>query len=201
MEIDRIVDTVTGLGIYYPLLVYVCLQRGIELFISARNRKALLAAGGRIIDSDRSYRIMVATHVAWLVGCLVEPLIGPPSTAPSVLLIGVATGVLVLGQSLRFWALLTLGRRWNTRVVVGGAKFKVMAEGPYKYIRHPNYLAVILEIAALPLIGGAYLTALLASVTNSVVLAYRISDEDRALCSIDGYEESVGKLPALLPRI
>ena len=88
--------------------------------------------------------------------------------------------LVALSMSLRYWAISSLGRRWNTRVVVlPGVPLE--AAGPYRHLRHPNYLAVVIEIFALPLVHSAWLTAIVFSVLNLIVLRTRIAVEERAL--------------------
>lgn len=84
-------------------------------------------------------------------------------------------------QGLRYWAVITLGERWNVRVIVLANAPPPVAGGPYRYLRHPNYVAVAVEMACVPLIHGAWLTAVLFSTANAVVLAVRIRIEEAAL--------------------
>jgi methyltransferase len=105
--------------------------------------------------------------------------------------------VALLAQGLRWWAIATLGPRWSTRIVVlPGAP--PVTDGPYRFLRHPNYLAVVLELAAVPLIGGALVTAAAASLGNAFLLAVRIRAEERALGPEWG--RAFGSLGRLLPR-
>src|SRR6185503_20091073 len=113
------------------------------------------------------YPWMVATHGSFLVACPLEvigfdrpfvPLLGGPMLA-----------LLVGAMALRYWAIATLGRRWTTRVVVVPG-LPVVTGGPYRFMRHPNYLAVVLEVAALPLVHTAWVTALVWSAANALVL-------------------------------
>ena len=123
-------------------------------------------------------RVMAAMHSLFLVSCVAEVLVlgrSPPGAWCWAFL-----GLAVLTQGLRYWAIATLGERWNTRVIVlPGAE--PVTGGPYRFVKHPNYLAVIVELMALPLIHGAWLTALSFSLANAAVLAVRIRSEEAAL--------------------
>lgn len=161
----------------YGLLALVALERVAELLVSERNARATLARGG--VEAAREhYPAMVAFHALFLALCAVEPLAFPAAWPLGV---AVAAAVAtVAAQALRWWAIATLGERWSTRVVVLPGAAPVTG-GPYRLMRHPNYLAVIVELAALPLALGAWRTALLATVVNAWILAVRIPAEERAL--------------------
>jgi len=159
------------------LLAAVALERGVELVVSARNARRLRAAGGE--ERGRGhYPAMVALHVGLLAGCALEPL-ALPGPFPPALALG-AAGAVLLSQALRWWAVASLGGRWTTRVITlpGAAPVR---RGPYRWLRHPNYLAVVVEVAALPLALGAWRTAILASVANAILLRTRIRVEEAAL--------------------
>ncbi len=104
--------------------------------------------------------------------------------------------LLVLAQALRAWAIASLGRFWNTRIVVVPG-FRPVVRGPYRFIRHPNYLAVVIEIFAVSVLCGAYLTALVFSALNAVVLHIRIREEEQALAEVAGAD--LGALPRFVP--
>lgn len=153
------------------ILAIVTAQRLVELWLSARNTRRLLAAGAREFGRSH-YPLIVGVHVLWLAtlwllapGREVEP-------APMFLFL--------LMQLARIWVIASLGHRWTTRIIVlPGAP--LVRRGPYKYLRHPNYLIVVLEIALLPLAFGLWQVALIFSLLNAGVLAIRISCENRAL--------------------
>ena len=123
---------------------------------------------------------MVAVHALWLLCTLVEGLLRgpePPAWWPLPL------ALFLLVQPLRYWAVFSLGENWNTRIlVVPGAKH--VRRGPYRYLSHPNYVVVVVEILAFPLIFGAWITALVFTVLNAVVLYVRIREENRALAEL-----------------
>ena len=113
--------------------------------------------------------------------------------------VGIVCGiVLLLATGLRYWAIGTLGRCWNTRIVVVPGAPPVVG-GPFRFLRHPNYLAVILEIAFLPLLHGAWITAAVFSLANAALLRVRIAAEERALAEASGYERAFAGRPRLIP--
>ncbi|MFH8927003.1 isoprenylcysteine carboxyl methyltransferase family protein [Streptomyces pristinaespiralis] len=164
--------------LWYTVLVSaVAAERVAELVVARRNAAWTLARAG--VEHGRGhYPVMVALHTALLVGCLVEVAIGDRPFVPA--LGWSMLGVVVLAQALRWWCILTLGPYWNTRViVVPGAR--LVRAGPYRYARHPNYVAVVAEIAALPLVHSAWLTALVLTVSNAVLMGVRVRCENTAL--------------------
>jgi methyltransferase len=159
------------------LLAAVVAERGLELLVSARNARRLRSQGG--VESGRGhYPVMVALHAALLLGCALEPVL-LPAPWPAAAAIPAAAAV-VLAQALRWWAVASLGPRWTTRVItLPGAP--PVRRGPYRLLRHPNYLAVAVEVAALPLALGAWRTAAVGTVLNAVLLRTRIRVEEGAL--------------------
>jgi methyltransferase len=167
---------VTARDAYLALLVAVALERGAELVVSSRHARRLLARGG-VEEGRGHYGAMVAFHAALLVVCAVEALARP--APPSALALLAVAGV-GLAQALRWWSVATLGERWCTRVIVPPGAPPV-TRGPYRFLRHPNYLAIVVEVACLPLAYGAWRTALVFSAGNAALLAVRIRAEERAL--------------------
>jgi methyltransferase len=159
----------------YLLLLLV--ERLVELRLSERNRRRALAAGGSETGLGH-YPAMVLFHAAFLVACAVEPLLWPRAWPLEVAV--ASLGVALLAMGLRWWAVASLGERWTTRIVTWPGR-PLVTRGPYRLLRHPNYLAVVLELAAVPLIGGAVLTAAAATAGNLLLLAVRIPSEERAL--------------------
>jgi methyltransferase len=161
------------------LIVGVCLvalQRLMELVYSRRNERRLRARGA-VERGAGHYPLMVGLHVLWLVSTLVEGLLRGPEI-PAWWPLPLAAFLLV--QPLRYWAIVSLGMNWNTRVLVVPGMKPVKA-GPYRYLSHPNYVVVAVEILAFPLIFGAWLTAVFFSLLNAALLFVRIRTEDRAL--------------------
>lgn len=162
---------------YVLLVAAVVVERLAELVVAKRNLAWALARGGQE-HGFAHYPVMVVLHTGLLVGCLVEVLV---AHRPFVAALGWPMSVLVLAaQGLRWWCIRTLGPQWNTRVIVV-PRLALITGGPYRFIRHPNYVAVVVEGVALPLVHSAWLTALVFTVLNAALLAVRIRAEDRAL--------------------
>lgn len=179
--------------LYSLLLGAVVLERLVELAVTRRNRAWALSQGGVEAGEDH-YPWMVAMHSLFLVACPAEVWLLERPFVPWLAL--VMTTLLVLTMALRYWAIATLGRRWTTRVIcVPG--LPVVTGGPYRFLRHPNYLAVVVEVLALPLVHSAWLTAALFGVANYLVLRTRIRVEESALESCNDYSKS---FPAARPR-
>ena len=170
--------------LYVALVGFVALERLVEMWLSRRNAARVLARGGVEVGQGH-YRVMVVLHTLFLLSCVFEVLWLARPFRP---LIGtVSLAALALSMPLRYWAIATLGDRWNTRVLVEPG-VEAVAGGPYRFVRHPNYVAVVLEIAALPLVHGAWLTAVTFTAANLCLLVVRIQVEERALrehCSYD----------------
>ncbi len=160
---------------YVVLVLLVGGERVAELVVSLRNAKWSFAHGG--VESGRGhYPFMVVLHTGLLAGCLVEAAHRPfiPALGWTML------AVVLLSQGLRWWCITVLGHQWNTRVIVVPG-LHLVARGPYRWIRHPNYVAVVAEGIALPLVHTAWITALVFTVLNIPLLAIRIRCEDAAL--------------------
>lgn len=153
------------------LIAFLVAQRLAELGLAQWNTHRLRQAGA-VEFGAAHYHLVVALHAFWLLGLWMLGHDRP--VAPFWLF------VFVLLQVGRVWVIASLGRRWTTRVIVlpGAAP---VARGPYRWLKHPNYLIVILEIAVVPLALGLPLFALVFSLANSALLAYRIQVENRAL--------------------
>ncbi len=166
----------TWLWAYLALLGLVAGERGAELAVSSRNARRLLARGGRETGQGL-YRVMVVFHALLLpmlaLGAIARP--EPPRPWAALAVAGA-----LAAQALRWWAIRTLGDRWSTRVIVVPGEPPVTG-GPYRLLRHPNYLAVVLEMACLPLAWGMWRLALLFSAGNAAILLLRIRDEEKAL--------------------
>lgn len=162
----------------FTLLVsFVAIQRLLELRLSKRNLARALAAGGYEAGAGH-YPWMVALHTGFLISTVAEVwLLDRPFLRP---LAWTSFGLLVAAQMLRVWAIRTLGERWTTRIVIRPGLPRIES-GPYRFLRHPNYLAVVTEIVALPLVHTAWWTALAFSLLNVALLAVRIRAEEAAL--------------------
>jgi methyltransferase len=153
------------------------LQRLFELRLSRRNEQKILQHGGRE-HAPETYRWIVTLHAAWFAAMLLEVFAGKRTFQPRLVL--PALGAFAAGQALRLTAIRTLGWRWSTRVMTVPAAEPVR-HGIYRYMRHPNYLGVELEILAAPLLHSAYLTSAVFGIANALLLRDRIRREEEAL--------------------
>jgi len=163
--------------VYYLFILAVGIERLVELVVSRRNTRWSMANGGKEFGRGH-YPVMVAMHALLLVSCIVEvatlhrpflPWLGWPMV-----------GVVAISTAVRWWCVGVLGKHWNPRlIIIPGAQ--LVERGPYRWLHHPNYTAVALEVAALPLVHSAWLTALFFSVANALVLGVRIRAENVAL--------------------
>jgi methyltransferase len=165
---------------WYLLLVgLVALERLAELVVSRRNLAWSLARGGSEHGKGH-YPIMVVLHTALLVGAVVEVAVAERPFLPA--LGWPMLALVIASQALRWWCIRTLGPRWNTRIVVVPG-LPLVHRGPYRVLSHPNYVAVVLEGAALPLVHTAWVTALVFTVLNLPLLAVRIRAEEAAMAA------------------
>ena len=167
---------------YVGLVAAVGVERVAELIVSMRNLRWSRARGGREYGQGH-YPAMVVLHTGLLLACVLESGLAHRSIVAN--LAGPMLAVVVLAQALRWWCIGTLGPRWNTRVVVVPG-LPLVARGPYRWLSHPNYVAVVAEGIALPLIGSAWITAVTFTVLNAVLLRVRITTENAALAAAAG---------------
>jgi methyltransferase len=165
--------------IYHVLLVVVIFERVAELVVSQRHATASLARGG-VESGQRHFPVMVALHTALLLGCLIEPVALHRVFIPALAWPMIALAV--TANALRWWCVGTLGPRWSARVIVM-PEVPLVTAGPYRWFAHPNYVAVVVEGAALPLAGSAWITAWSFTVLNAALLTVRIRCETRALAA------------------
>jgi methyltransferase len=165
---------------YVLLIVAVAVERVAELVVAQRNLSWSRAHGG-VEFGARHYPVMVVLHTGLLAGCLVEAIALHRQFIPALGL--PMLSVVLAAQGLRWWCIATLGPQWNTRVVAVPGAARVVA-GPYRFLPHPNYAAVIAEGIALPLVHSAWITALVFSVLNAALLRTRIKVENSALASL-----------------
>jgi methyltransferase len=162
------------------LLMIVAIERIIELIISRRNLHWSFSQGG--IEFGRAhYKYMVAVHIFLLCGSLTEVWLVRPTLIP--MLSWTMLAFAVASQGLRWWCIATLGKRWNTLVVIIPGK-PVCTTGPYKWLKHPNYSAVVIEGITLPLVGFAWRTAIIFTILNTFVLTARLRSENTALATL-----------------
>jgi methyltransferase len=174
--------------LYFGLIALLALERCVELLISRRNRAWALARGA--LEFGRGHLLpMKLLHTAFLCGCVLEVGWGDRPFVPA---LGWPCLVLALAcQALRYWVIASLGRRWNVGVIVLPG-MPVEVQGPFRFLRHPNYLAVALEGVAVPLVHSAWLTALVFTALNTALLRVRIRSEEAALREHGSYAARLG---------
>ncbi|MDB5110356.1 MAG: Isoprenylcysteine carboxyl methyltransferase family protein [Mucilaginibacter sp.] len=157
---------------YFKIFIaFFILQRLSELFIARRNEKWLLSRGA-IQHGQSHYPFMIALHTLFIISIIVEYVF---RVAPQIDWLFLVLFILVL--SFKFWALSSLGKYWNTKIYRIPGVYPVK-KGPYKVLKHPNYMEVVCEIAIIPLVFHLYYTAIIFSVLNSIMLAVRIRTEN-----------------------
>jgi methyltransferase len=171
--------------IFYFILVFVIIQRLVELLIAKRNEKSMLAKGAYEVGASH-YPLMIMLHVSFFISFLVEVMYFKSIFTPYYGLLL----VFLLLQLLRVWCLVSLGTFWNTKIIILPGS-NVVVKGPYSYIRHPNYLVVCLEILVLPLMFQAYMTAISFTILNLIMLSVRIPIEEKALKEATNYAKTL----------
>lgn len=169
------------LTVFHLIVAATALERLLELVVSARNARWAFARGA--VERGRGhFPPMVALHTALIVAPVVEVAL---ADRPFIPVVGWPAIVVVIGaQALRWWCITTLGPQWNTRVIVVPG-LSLVRSGPYRWLRHPNYVAVVLEGIALPLVHSAWVTAATFTVLNAILLlGARIPAEERALSQL-----------------
>jgi len=182
---------------YLVLLLLVAALRIVELRVSRRHQQQMAAHGARKIN-DPKFRWMVLVHALVLLGSgcevvfLKRPLI--PMLASVTFLLFLAANVM------RWWVIRTMGQHWNVQVV-DSTQLGVVTSGPFRYVRHPNYAAVFVEMLALPMIHTAWITATLGAFAHIIVLMQRLSAEERVLLANAEYRATMGAKPRFLPGV
>ena len=172
----------TSQVLFTALVLAVGVERLVELAVSKRHAAWAFSSGGKEFGR-RHYPAMVVLNTALLVGEIAEVWILERPFLP--ILGSVALALVIASQSLSWWCIATIGRQWNTRVIVVPG-LPLVSRGPYRLLNHPNYVAVVLEGAALPLVHSAWATAVGFTVLNAALLARRIQVEERALATVGG---------------
>ena len=182
---------------YLSLLALVGIGRFIELGISRRNQLELERQGVRKVREPH-FRWMVLVHAGILVGAALEVTLLHRPLIPA---LAIAMGaVFLLANVLRWWVIRTLAGHWNVEVMAS-AGVGVVTSGPYRWVRHPNYVAVVAELLALPLIHTAWITALAGTAANLEILRRRLQVEDAALMADSTYRRTMGTKPRFLPKV
>ncbi|UJL48248.1 hypothetical protein KFZ58_09505 [Virgibacillus sp. NKC19-16] len=158
------------------LLIIIISQRLIELIIARRNERWMKERGG-IERGGKHYKFFVILHTVFFISILLEVTFRDVS---NVKLNYILLALFIFTQGIRIWCIRTLGRFWNTKIIVS-PQFSVVNEGPYKYVKHPNYIIVGIELLIIPLLFGVYITAIVFPILHILLLTIRIPTEEKAL--------------------
>src|SRR5690242_20646533 len=192
---DGAVGMVISERAYLILLAMLTGERVLELVLSRRNAARAFAHGAAEVGQGH-FAAMAAFHALFIASCAAESIVAARAVMPAVSIAALA--IAVAAQVLRYAAVVTLGERWNTRIIVMPEAAPV-TRGIYRWVRHPNYVAVALELVAIPMIRGCWLTAAAFSAGNAALMAIRIPAEERALGR--GYAQAFAAVPRFLPRL
>jgi methyltransferase len=183
--------------LYLALLAAVGLLRLVELRISRRHQVRMLASGA-VRVREPYFKWMVAVHTGVLVGAAAEVVLLKRPFLP--LLAALMLTLFIASNLVRLWVVLTLGDLWSVQVM-DSTQLGVVTTGPFRFVRHPNYTGVILEMISLPLIHAAWITAVIASLAHSLALSMRIRAEERILMANPEYRGAMGHKPRFLPGL
>lgn len=183
--------------LFLALLLTVAVLRIAELRISRRHQQKMAARGAAKVK-DPYFRWMAMFHTLLLFAAAAEVVFLHRPWIPALALPMLA--LFLLANLVRWWVIRTLGEHWNVQVV-DSTKLGFVASGPFRYVRHPNYAAVFVEMIALPLIHTAWITALAGAAAHVVVLSLRLSVEDPVLLSNPEYAAAMGSKPRFLPGL
>lgn len=181
---------------YIAFLLLIAAIRLVELRVSGRNQSQLETHGAKKMP-EPNYAAMVALHTGILIASAAEvvflerPLL--PWLAVAMAVVFVAT------NCVRWWVIRTLAGRWSVRVVTPARG--IVASGPFRYIRHPNYTAVFIEMMAIPLLHTAWLTALVGAVAHIFILRARVTLEESVLLADPDYRAAMAAKPRFVPRL
>jgi methyltransferase len=182
---------------YLALLILVGVVRLLEVRLSRRNQRALLAKGAAKVP-EPAFRWMVLFHGGVLIAAAAEVLL---LHRPFVPVLATAMGIVfVLANLLRWWVIRVLAEHWNVQVMKS-VELSVVTAGPFRWIRHPNYAAVFMELIALPLIHSAWVTASAGAIIHVAILRQRLTVEEAMLHSNPLYVAAMGSKPRFVPRL
>jgi methyltransferase len=186
---------VISLTAYLAILAALGAERILELIISARHARRAFAQGALEAGAGH-HPVMAIFHALFIVSCGAEAIVFGREFSPIIGWLALAGAV--CAQGLRYWSAAALGERWNTRIIVWPAAAPVTS-GPYQLMRHPNYLAVVIEMFCVPMIYGCWRTAIVFSAGNAILLRVRIGAEEEALGA--DYQDAFSTVPRMLPRL
>lgn len=182
---------------YLVLLAIVGAGRVLELHYSARNQKKMIAQGATLVP-ERYFSLIVAVHSGVLVSAALEVWFLKRPFLPA---LAIPMGILFLcANALRWWVIRALSGRWNVQIMDSGF-LGVVTAGPYRWVRHPNYVAVIIELFSLPMIYAAWITALWGTLAYSCILIRRIATEESVLLTNPEYQSQMAWKPRFLPKL
>ncbi|WP_077618538.1 isoprenylcysteine carboxyl methyltransferase family protein [Bacillus sinesaloumensis] len=170
--------------IFWIIIMVVIAQRLLELRIAKRNEKWILSQGGYEVGHSH-YKYIVLIHTLFFISLMTEVVLFRKEVSDIYPLFLILFALTQVG---RVWALRSLGSFWNTKIMIL-PKHQVQIKGPYKYVKHPNYVIVALEFILIPLLFQAYSTAIIFSVLNAIIMSVRIPIEERALGVHDEYQK------------
>ncbi|TDL82639.1 hypothetical protein E2R53_03455 [Peribacillus frigoritolerans] len=171
--------------IFYLFLFIIIGQRVSELWIARRNEAHMKRMGGEE-HGIRHYPLIVAVHLLFLLSFALEVILFNKEISPLWMII---LPIILITQIIRYWAVFSLGPFWNTKILIV-PDIEVVAKGPYRFMRHPNYLVVAVEILFLPILFQAYFTAILFTILNAAILSIRIPAEEKALMEHTNYKKA-----------
>ncbi|MBV7508009.1 hypothetical protein KW850_22595 [Bacillus sp. sid0103] len=181
----------------FPIIIgFIVLQRMVELGIAKSNEKWMKRQGA-IEFGVSHYRYMVLIHVLFFI-CLITEKVnwdhGLSHLWPILL------SVFLMAQIIRIWVITSLGRYWNTKIIVL-KNAKIIQKGPYRFIKHPNYFVVTIELVVVPLLYDLYFTAGVFTILNAIILMIRIPEEEKALKELTEYEGTFQEYNRFLPKV
>ncbi len=176
------------------LFLFLILQRVTELFIAKRNETVMKNRGAYEVGSEH-YKYIVAVHVFFFISLFIEYHLGIKGISP---FWPILLPLFIGAQIIRIWALTSLGEYWNTKIIIL-PNARIVSKGPYKYIRHPNYFIVGLEILTIPLLFQCYITAIVFTALNIAVLSIRIPAEEKALMELTTYKKEFTNRKRFVP--
>ncbi|MES1038523.1 isoprenylcysteine carboxyl methyltransferase family protein [Peribacillus simplex] len=162
--------------IFAIFIIVIAIQRLVELYIAKQNEKQLKAAGA-VEYGESHYRWMVLMHLSFFIVLIIEVIMLERNMSG---LWPIWLTLFLIAQSGRIWAIRSLGKHWNTKIIVV-PDADVVIKGPYKYVKHPNYIIVATEILVISLLFNAYYTAIIFSLLNVWMMTVRIPLEEKAL--------------------
>ena len=182
---------------YLALLLGVAILRVFELRVSRRHQRQMVARGATKLDKPK-FRWLVLVHTAVLLGAALEVVFLHRVFYPVLAVIMLA--IFLASNAVRLWVVLTMGQHWNVQVV-DSTRLGVVTSGPFRFVRHPNYAAVIAEMFSLPLIHTAWLTAILGCIGYSAAISQRIAVEESVLFADPNYRAAFAGKPRFLPGL